>query len=669
MVTVLVVGQSDLGDTIEALGGKGELDDVSALLRRVVQETGGVSVDAVRRRVAETAASLYGRWDRARGMPEGGRGIERPWEKGVGEVLAAWYAAERLRVELAKARAYERDLDELNRKIEAGEASLRECERFLQSTEGAFRDAGERRVFEAELAAEHEKRAQLVRDTDEWPIREAEQARLAGEIAAAEARLPGLAAEQRAAEAEASGRSLREKVGRVQRLGTKAAEAETALAAGPKIERSTLAEIQAAHLEVERAKAAGSRLSLRLAARAAVRLELRRNGEPSSTLELAAGETRTVEAGPAFTLGLRDLDIGVAPAGTGDGAVDAVRRLSALLAAHGVADAAAADAASRVHEALAADRDRTRRDLSDELAGESPEAFAARAAALGPAREGRPLKDVTRDLAVAETSLTTLRKDREAAVERIGKLTAQYGARDRLHAALGESARRSGELERKIAACAPLPQGFADAASFVAAYEAERAKRDAAKDALNGRLQERARREAEAPDQSVEELDAQRRDAEAGFAAILARAKAVERVTAAVEAVAGSDDGIYAGLADEVARRFAALSLGAHPGVVMRDRLPRAVRTATGAELPWEWLSAGAKDLLGLAVRLAMAGVVIGDSGGFLLLDDPLVDLDPDRQAAAAAALREFAVGRQTMVFTCHPAHAELLGGEVVRLG
>jgi exonuclease SbcC len=276
---------------------------------------------------------------------------------------------------------------------------------------------------------------------------------------------------------------------------------------------------------------------------------------------------------------------------------------------------------------------------------------------------------VARELAVAETSLTTLRKDRQAAVAAIVKLTTRYGNRDRLHAALGESARRSGDLEGKIAAGVPLPAGFADAAAFVAAYEAQRIARERAKDGLIGLIRDRDAREAAAPDQSVEELDAQRGDAEARFASILARAKAVERVAAAVEAVAGSDDGIFAGLADEVARRFSTLSLGAHPNVVMRDRLPKAVRTATGVELPWEWLSAGAKDLLGLAVRLAMAGVVIGDSGGFLLLDDPLVDLDPERQAGAAAVLREFAVQRQTIVFTCHPAHAQLLGGEAVRLG
>jgi exonuclease SbcC len=289
MVTVLVVGQSDLGDTIAALGGKGELDDVSALLRRVVQETGGVSVDVVRRRLAETAAGMYGRWDRTRGAPEKGRGIENPWRNEVGDVLAAWYAADRLRVELANARAYERDLDELSRKIEAA-GFVAERERFpIQQRRVPGRR--ERRVLEAQLAVENEKRAQLVRDTDEWPVREAEQVRLDGEIAAAEARLPGLVAEQRAAEAEESGRSLREKAGRVQRLGAKVAEAEAAIAAGPKIERAALAGIQAAHLAVERAKATAA--ASRCASRPAPpRIELRRDGGPIDDGALPAKPAR-----------------------------------------------------------------------------------------------------------------------------------------------------------------------------------------------------------------------------------------------------------------------------------------------------------------------------------------------------------------------------------------
>jgi len=667
--TVLMVRQSDLGDSVLRFAeDPASLDDVSALLRRVVQETGGVSVDVVRRRLADDTAKLYAHWDRGRGAPEGGRGIEQPWKKEVGEVLAAWYAVERLRVDLAKAGAYERDLDVVNRRIEAAEASLREHERFVEDHAAAFRDAGERRTLEARLAAEKEKRTRLSLDTDDWPVREAEEKRLAAEIAAAEGRLPALVAEQQAAEAEQAGLSMREKAGRVQRLRGRIDAAATALATAAKIDRAAFAAIQAADREVERGRAAGG-LVLSLKARAQTRVKISPAGGTPSTLDLAAGESRTVETGSSFVLGLGDLDVAVGPAGTGAAdPVEAARRLAALLAAHGLASVEAAEAACGSREGLVADLERASGDLAAELAGEPLETFAARAAALEPAGSCRPLKDVARDLAVVEASLTGLRKDREKALARAADLSTKYGTRDRLHAALGESVRLSDDLEKGIAACAPLPAGFADGAALVAAYEAERTARERAKDGLNALIRDRVAREAAAPDQSVEELEGQHADARARFAATLSRAKAVDRVAAAVEAVAGSDEGIFAGLADEVARRFSTLSLGAHPGVVVRDKLPRAVRTATGAELPWEWLSAGAKDLLGLAVRLAMAGVVIGESGGFLLLDDPLVDLDPERQAAAAAALCEFASGRQTIVFTCHPTHAELLGGELVRL-
>jgi len=52
-------------------------------------------------------------------------------------------------------------------------------------------------------------------------------------------------------------------------------------------------------------------------------------------------------------------------------------------------------------------------------------------------------------------------------------------------------------------------------------------------------------------------------------------------------------------------------------------------------------------------------------------MDDPLVDMDPNRQEQAASLLRGYAEenGRQVIVFTCFPGHAEMLGGRRVGLG
>ena len=80
-----------------------------------------------------------------------------------------------------------------------------------------------------------------------------------------------------------------------------------------------------------------------------------------------------------------------------------------------------------------------------------------------------------------------------------------------------------------------------------------------------------------------------------------------------------------------------------------------------GRSLPYDLLSAGTKDLFALAIRLAMAEFFLGGMEGFLVLDDPLVDLDPDRQRQAAAVLTEFSKKHQLVIFTCHPTHAQLL--------
>jgi exonuclease SbcC len=79
-------------------------------------------------------------------------------------------------------------------------------------------------------------------------------------------------------------------------------------------------------------------------------------------------------------------------------------------------------------------------------------------------------------------------------------------------------------------------------------------------------------------------------------------------------------------------------------------------------------LSKGTIDVLALAVRLGMAEHYLDGGGGFVLLDDPLVNLDPARRAAAADCLREFARERQTIILTCHPSHASLLGGNTISL-
>jgi len=71
------------------------------------------------------------------------------------------------------------------------------------------------------------------------------------------------------------------------------------------------------------------------------------------------------------------------------------------------------------------------------------------------------------------------------------------------------------------------------------------------------------------------------------------------------------------------------------------------------------------KRYFSLALRLAMAEYFLQDKSGFLILDDPLVDMDAGRQALAAEQINEFAKTKQVIFLTCHPQTAKMLKGEM----
>lgn len=86
-------------------------------------------------------------------------------------------------------------------------------------------------------------------------------------------------------------------------------------------------------------------------------------------------------------------------------------------------------------------------------------------------------------------------------------------------------------------------------------------------------------------------------------------------------------------------------------------------------ELPEkEFLSTGTKKAILLAFRLALLNYYYPEESGVVVLDDILLDMDPDRRQGAAKLLSEFAKENQVIFTSCDPAIANLLGGNLIKL-
>jgi hypothetical protein len=87
-------------------------------------------------------------------------------------------------------------------------------------------------------------------------------------------------------------------------------------------------------------------------------------------------------------------------------------------------------------------------------------------------------------------------------------------------------------------------------------------------------------------------------------------------------------------------------------------------RTLNGVTVPFDALSSGAKEQLGLCARLAVAALVDAEDGVPVLIDDALGHSDPGRLERLAAVFGAAAAGssHQVVVLTCTPARYRGIG-------
>ena len=103
--------------------------------------------------------------------------------------------------------------------------------------------------------------------------------------------------------------------------------------------------------------------------------------------------------------------------------------------------------------------------------------------------------------------------------------------------------------------------------------------------------------------------------------------------------------------------------------VEVDDTLRVVNRTVDGITLAVEQLSIGAREQMGLLVRLATALIVAKDGGVPLVLDDALGSTDPGRLETMGAVLRIASQNTQTIILTCAPERYLHVGAEeMVRL-
>lgn len=671
--TLFLVEQASLHETFRLLNESDETrDELFEALRRQGAELGGVSVEAFARGLQRRMQEHFSRWDAERERPERGRGIDDAWERQVGRQLAAFYAWKRLEAEFARAAAAEEELAQADSRLESARHELRETERFLKEHE-ELREALTRvQATQTEIDSLSRRLDQVRAAIRRWPVATDERVRTAAQRDASV---------ENASEAEAlleNARSARELARRraihrrVVAVRLELQETERMVLEHPTPDRAIVARLGELEQSLQKADAALELGSLRVRVTASeansvgLPVKVASDGTPGDDRNTSA-EGMSVSARRNVRLSVAGL---IVEAESGEESfADLTARRNAIVRdleetrrLAGVRSANEAQSAIERQATLEQRATALRGRLIETLEGleleELLEEFADQ-----PDEAGDPEDEVVlaERLAAAREERGAAEARLEALDEELGNLESVYGSQDALEDELATLKARIRSLESERERAARVPDAFESEDEFLLRFEERSERVPDLREREREAFAVQAERLARLGDQSSEELLDAVKTAEVRFRQEDERGRALQRVREAAERVRaqiGSEpvEQLAKLLADYLqaaaAQRFAEPEL--QPGVLT----PNAFAAPQGPALTFSLLSHGTRDIVGLCVRLALArSAALGTP---MILDDPLVEMDADRRAGAARAIRRFAEGSQVILLTCHPEHAAL---------
>lgn len=677
--TVLMTSQSGLAATLEALKetSRTTINSLSDILMKTVLSTDGVSVDTFKQALNKKHSEAYSNWDIERNCPRDNRGINNPHKNNVGSILTAYYQVERLRRDQEQAVDYENQLDKINREIVEYESDLIEISSFLNKNDALVRDLQVHEKIDKNIEIIDRDIKECKKAAGDWPVIEKDLATSREKIPELNNALKSFGTELHNAKNALMSKELKQRYKRAQKLQERVEAAQKELTGVPSLGDKELTEIRKTAARADQLKAglSAGTLETNFHAKEPISISVQKDFDKTAEEKLSARQNLRIQAGGRIIIdhGSWSLEI---VSGSGDfskimkNLETAEKKLSETLDKFGTSSAEEAATLNRNYEKKRMSLDAARKSLTDELGKETFESLSEQVQKLGSLNTGdRTPEEIVREQTKTENRLDNLNKKIKECQKKIGEYKSIYDTGDKLFDRLGQLQSQRTKLSEQLAGLTPIPSNIKNIGEFIQQFEKTRSNMQSTKDVMNRAKLSRAEITGAMPELSVEEITRLLDDAREKFEEALERGSAIDAIITATKKELGKiDTNMFQSLEEKIIEYVQYITESRYTGVTLSDGVPEGFERNDGKRFDYNLLSAGTKDIFALTIRLAMADYFLDGANGFLMMDDPLVDLDPSRQERSAALIKEYAKQKQVILLTCHPSHAEMLGGNIIEL-
>ncbi|MEC9489659.1 MAG: hypothetical protein UMU04_01825 [Halanaerobiales bacterium] len=284
--------------------------------------------------------------------------------------------------------------------------------------------------------------------------------------------------------------------------------------------------------------------------------------------------------------------------------------------------------------------------------------------------EARELKIIEAEIDELNKEINEVQPQLAVKENDLSKLGKNYSSLPELKSLIEKKKKAKIELLKEADDLAQIPEAYADAQAFKKDLKETRESKDETARLLREKLQELKSLENDLPDRSTREMKIEFEELEAEFDRLVKRAQNLEIIKKTfLNKLAEMDQNSFQPLLETFSDNLNQLTNGKYKAGVIDDHF-NVMLENDRKKLPanLDLLSFGTYDGAALALRFALFDNLFKEHGGFIILDDCLVNLDPERRKRAVELINELQKKYQIIYTTCSPKRAEELNGHIIEV-
>ncbi|MCP4097954.1 MAG: AAA family ATPase [Planctomycetaceae bacterium] len=666
---VLFVNQAELTRTVHALQeNANQIENIQPFVLGAASIPGDISADDLQDAIDEKISDHYGRWEIDSDGPQRGRGIGNPWSVGVGPLLSAYYGQETVRAEFHKVIAHEKQVDSLNSQIRQVQAQLEENREFVETGQDLRNGLAQRGSLEEKEKGFERELKSLKKVMMDWPgaakIIESKES----EYNDVSKSLKNIERELEIAEQLKAAENFKNEYKRILDSKEQLKAASERLSKLNSIPTDLLSELKTLEHKIKELQInlKAQKLNASIESQQPKKVTITRGANAAEDISLNVGENWSATADGKVSFEFDDLSIRVESGNSDvnqllDDIEAAKNRQQEILHTLKVEDINAAVAADQLYKEAFAEEHRLKGLYQAALRDRSEEEWKSKISELAALPQTRSIEVLKNERGAAFQKNARLEAEIQQEKVNIQKWTEEYKSPDSLTEKIIETTAEQKETLSKLEKLPSLPEGFNSVPEYFDKLDKKATIQRQMNDRLGGLNIELAELSGGSPEKTAEDLKEELDLHERTFQKRVNEGLALQRIKAKLETIVANRDEAdpLANLESSIAEYFSKLTSNRYQNIRLDGTAP--VEVIGQHSLETSLLSEGTAGSLALATRLAMAELYLDEMDGFLILDDPFTDMDPDRREAAHGCLGKFSENHQVILFTCHPEHAEEL--------